>query len=37
MTVLAIGREVDGITRTLESRAQLPPEIGFILDDQNAH
>jgi hypothetical protein len=37
VAVLAVGREVDGIARALESRAQLPPEIGFVFDDQNAH
>jgi hypothetical protein len=37
MAILAVGREVDGITGPFERRAQLPPEIGFVFDDQNAH
>ena len=37
MAVLAVGGEVDGIARALERRAQLPPEIGFVFDDQDTH
>ena len=37
MAVLAVGGEVDRIAGALERRAQLPPEIGFVLDDQDAH
>src|SRR6185369_13337739 len=33
VSVLAVGREVDGIARALESRAKLTPEIGFVFDD----
>ena len=37
MAVLAVGGEIDRITRAFERRAQLPAEIGFVFDDQNAH
>ena len=37
MAVLAVGGEIDGIAGAFERRAQLAPEIGFVLDDQNAH
>ena len=37
MAVFAVGGEVDRITGALERRAQLPPQIGFVFDDQNAH
>src|SRR5438270_3415635 len=37
MAVLAIGGEVDGIARTFKGGAQLPPEIGFVFDDQDTH
>ena len=37
MAVLAVGGEVDRIAGALERRAQLPPEVGFVFDDQNAH
>ena len=37
MAVLAVGGEVDGIARAFERRAQLPAEIGFVFDDQDAH
>jgi hypothetical protein len=37
MAVLAIGGEVDRIARTLECRAELAAERGFVFDDQNAH
>ena len=37
MAVLAVGGEIDRIAGAFERRAQLAPEIGFVLDDQNAH
>ena len=37
MTVLAIGGEIDRIARAFERRAELPPQIGFVFDDQDAH
>ncbi len=37
MAVLAIGREIDGVTGAFERGAKLPPERGFVLDDENAH
>ena len=37
MAVLAVGGEVDRIAGAFERRAQLAPEIGFVLDDQDAH
>jgi hypothetical protein len=33
MAVLAVGGEIDGVTRTLQRRAELTPEIGFVFDD----
>src|SRR3546814_3473887 len=37
MPVLAIGREVDGITRPLQRRLELRTQRGFVLDNQNPH
>src|SRR6185295_12249237 len=37
MAVLAVRGEIDGITRAFQRRAQLPPEIGFVFDDQHTH
>ena len=37
MAVLAVGGEVDRIARALERRAQLPPEIGLVFNDQDTH
>jgi len=37
MSRLAVGREVDRIACALERALQLLAEIGFVLDDQNAH
>jgi hypothetical protein len=37
MAVLAVGGEIDGIARAFQRGAKLPPEIGFVLNDQNAH
>src|SRR2546425_1184115 len=30
-------RRISALTRAFERRAQLPPQIGFVFDDQNAH
>lgn len=37
MPFLAVGGEVDGIACALQRILQLLAEIGFVLDDQNAH
>jgi hypothetical protein len=37
MAVLTIRGEIDGIAGAFKGGAQLPPEIGFVFDDQNTH
>ena len=37
MAVLAVGGEIDRIAGASQGRAQLPAQIGLILDDQDPH
>src|SRR3546814_15795022 len=37
VAVLAVGGEVDGVSRPFERRAELAPHIRFVLDDENPH
>src|SRR3546814_11034650 len=37
VAVLAGGGEVDGVSRPFERRAELAPQIRFVLDDENPH
>jgi hypothetical protein len=35
--VLAVGREVDGITCAFQRRSELAAKIGLVFDDQDPH